>query len=58
MMLTVGVFYLTREGMITLGWRRLMDTTNARPADIGFLTTETPYLQYKPHDDTQTVARA
>lgn len=58
MILTVGVFYLTREGMITLGWRRLMDKTNSQPADIDFLTSQTPYPRYKLHDDAQTVARA
>ena len=59
MILTVGVFYLTREGIITVGWRRLMESTNTRPADIDFLTTETPYSpQFKLQDDPQTVARA
>jgi len=59
MILTVGVFYLTREGIITVGWRRLMESTNTRPADIDFLTTETPYSpQFKLQDDAQTVARA
>ena len=58
MILTVGVFYLTREGIITLGWRRLMDSTNTRTADIDFLRTENPYSRFKLHDDAQTVARA
>jgi hypothetical protein len=58
MLLTVGVFYVTREGVITLGWRRLMDSTNTQPAEIDFLTTEASYLRFKLQDDTQTVARA
>lgn len=58
MLLSVGVFYVTREGMITLGWRRLIDSTNSHPADIDFLNSETPYPRFKLHDDAQTVARA
>jgi hypothetical protein len=58
MLLTVGLFYVTREGMITLGWHWLIDSTNTRPTDIDFLNGETPYPRFKPHDDTQTVARA
>ncbi len=56
-LLTVGIFYLTREGMITLGWQRLMNSTNTQSADIDFLTTENPYPRFKLHDDPQTVAR-
>ncbi|MEP6984673.1 MAG: hypothetical protein ABI970_03690 [Chloroflexota bacterium] len=59
MIFTVGIFYLTREGIITFGWRRLMDMTNTRPADIDFLTSGIPYpSRFKLDDDTQTVARA
>jgi hypothetical protein len=59
MLLTVGVFYLTREGVITIGWRRLMESTNTQPADIDFLKSAPPYsLQFKLQDDAQTVARA
>ena len=59
MLFTVALFYVTREGMITLGWRRLMDSTNARPADIDFLTSGTSYPpRFKLPDDAQTVARA
>jgi len=59
MILTVSIFYLTREGVITVAWRRLMDSTNTQPADIDFLTPATPYQpQFKLHDDAQTVARA
>ncbi len=58
MILTVTVFYLTREGIISAAWRRLIETTNTRPADIDFLTSEISYSQFKLHDDAQTVARA
>ena len=59
MILTVVVFYLTREGVITIGWRRLMESTNTQPAEIDFLKPAPPYsLQLKLHDDAQTVARA
>ncbi len=58
MILTVTIFYWTREGVISLGWRRLIEATNTRLCDIDFLTSETSYQQFKLHDDAQTVARA
>jgi hypothetical protein len=58
MVLTVVVFYMMREGVISLAWKRLLDATNTRPNDTDFLTNDLVYSRFKPHDDTQTVARA
>ncbi len=58
MLLTVVIFYVTREGIISVVWKRLIEATNTRPADIDFLTPQLLYPRFKLHDDTQTVARA
>ncbi len=58
MLLTVIAFYVLRQAIIELSWRKLLDNTNTRPVDTDFLTSENPYPQFKLHDDTQTVARA
>jgi hypothetical protein len=58
MILTVVIFYVTREALITFSWRWLILTTNARANDIDFLTGDYVYLQFKLHNDAQTVARA
>jgi len=58
MILTVTLFYLMREGIISLAWRQLLEATNTRQTDTDFLTSKTFYAQFKLHDDAQTVARA
>ncbi len=58
MTLTVMMFYFTREAVISLGWRWIIVTSNARSSDIDFLTADSLYLQFKLHNDAQTVARA
>jgi hypothetical protein len=58
MLLTVTVFYFMRQGIISLGWKHLMEDTNTQPTDIDFLNSDFAYPQFKLHDDTQTVARA
>lgn len=58
MLLTVALFYLIREGIISLAWKRLLNATNTRPTDTDFLTADPDYLRFKLHDDAQTVARA
>lgn len=56
-LLTVALFYFVREGMIVLGWRRLLTITNAQPHDITFLAPKSIYIPYTLRDDPQPVAR-
>lgn len=58
MILTVVVFYWTRAGLITWGWRRLITVTNTCPIDIDFLTPGAAYPIFPMPNDAQTVARA
>jgi len=58
MLLTVALFYVLREGIISFAWKRLLDVTNTRPTDTDFLTADLAYLRFKLHNDAQTVARA
>ena len=57
MLLTVALFYFVCEGMIGLGWRRLITITNTQPYDVTFLAPKSIYTPYTLRDDPQPVAR-